>query len=164
MKNWDQVLVDAKALFDFLNQPVFFDGPYRGGHEKVKLIFDASLAAEHSTDDSGEKFEDWQGLLESVTPAWPDMPRSVEKKILEMLDQMSGKDYSGLDEAPLIYNMQGDVSRLLHCYAYGEVDSLWKSVEEAYLLGGIPCGWDGKYPEGRMVVYSNFPVAENSDE
>ncbi|MCR6476089.1 hypothetical protein NU688_07970 [Variovorax sp. ZS18.2.2] len=152
------MLTNVKPLLDFLDQPVFFHGPYRGNQEKVKLIFDASLAVVYSTDDGEGGSENWQELLESVTPAWPDMPRSVEKKILEVLDQMSGKDYSGLDEVPLIYNMQGDVSRLLHCYAYGEVDLLWKSVEEAYLLGGIPCGWDGKYPEGRMVVYSNSPA------
>lgn len=157
-ENWNQMLTNTKALFDFLKQPVFFDRPYRGDQKSVKLIFDVSLAVEYSTDDSGDEFESWQSLLESVTPAWPDMPRFVEKKILEAVDQMSGKDYSGLAEAPLIYNMQGDVSRLLHCYAYGEVDLLWKSVEEAYLLGGIPCGWDGEYPEGRMVVYSNSPA------
>jgi hypothetical protein len=84
--SWSQVLVNARALLDFLNQSAFFGDPYRGDQKKAKLIFDASLAAKYSTNDSGDQFEDWQSLLESVTPSWPDMPRSVEKRILEVLD------------------------------------------------------------------------------
>ena len=162
-KTWESILLEKKSFFDFLNRPAFFDGPYRGDKEKVKLIFDATLAARYSIDDSGDEFEDWQTLLESVTPAWPEMPRLLGKKIIEALDLISDKDHSGVSEAPLINNMQGDIYRLLHSYAYGEVDPLWKSVEEAYLSGGIPCGWDGKYPEGRMVVYSNFPIPSSAE-
>lgn len=153
-KNWNEVLIEAKPLFDFLNQQTFFDKPYVGSSTSHRLIFDMAEASEYSTDDSGEKVEDWQSLLESVTPAWPDMPRQIERKIIEVLDQMPQKNYSSVSNEALLNNMQGDISRLLHCYAFGDVRQLWKDVQQVYLDGGIPCGWEGNYPEGRMLVFS----------
>ncbi len=26
-------------------------------------------------------------------------------------------------------------------------------IEDAYFKGGWPCGWEGKYPEGKLVVF-----------
>ncbi|WP_152601974.1 hypothetical protein [Burkholderia paludis] len=158
MRAWADVEKDANQILDYLKKSIFFEGPCKGEVVGRKIIFDASLAAEYSTDDSGDKFSDWQGILESITPAWPDMSRSIESKILSVLDQIHGKNYSGVSEYPLIQNMEGDVSRLLHCYAYGEVHPLWRQIEQIYLDGGIPCGWEGNYPNGELVVFSNHPI------
>lgn len=29
----------------------------------------------------------------------------------------------------------------------------YENVLKIYLAGQLPCGWDGKYPEGRIMVY-----------
>ncbi|WP_426171402.1 hypothetical protein [Pseudoduganella sp. R-34] len=153
-KNGSEVRLAAGQLLDFLSRPTFFDQPYTGDLKTHRVIFDISEAVARSTDDSGERFEDWQDLLESVTPAWPEMPREIERRTIELLDQMTSKLYPSALNETLINNMQGDVARLLHCHAYGDVHQLWKAVQQAYLDGGMPCGWEGRYPEGRMVVFS----------
>lgn len=153
-RNWSEVRFAAGQLLDFLSRTTFFDRPYGGDARTHRVIFDISEAVERSTDDSGERFQDWQELLESVTPAWPDMPREIERRIIEHLDQMTSKLYSNAFDDTLINNMQGDIARLLHCHAYGEMHELWKAVEQVYLDGGMPCGWEGCYPEGRMIVFS----------
>jgi hypothetical protein len=153
-KNWSEVRLAAGQLLDFLSCPTFFDRPYGGDARTNRIIFDISEAAERSTDDSGELFQDWQELLESVTPAWPDMPREIERRIIELLDQLTNKLCLIALNDTLINNMQGDIARLLHCHGCGDVHDLWKAVQQVYLDGGMPCGWEGRYPEGRMVVFS----------
>lgn len=152
--NWEEVLREAGPLLNFLNQPVFFDKPYVGNSENHRITFDPAEAIESSTNDSGDKVQDWQDLLESITPPWPEMPRKIERNILQVLDQMAGKSYSSVSDSALVNNMHGDIARLLHCYAYGVVHPLWKAVQQVYLDGGMPCGWEGPYPEGRMLVFS----------
>ncbi|MBA4538225.1 cytoplasmic protein [Bacillus aquiflavi] len=37
----------------------------------------------------------------------------------------------------------------------GKVGNLYEKIFEIYKLGGWPCGWGGgKYPEGKIIVYS----------
>lgn len=157
-KNWSEVLIEAKPLFDFLDRQVLLDKPYVADRAAQRVIFDLSQAEKFATDDSGVNFVDWQSLLEAFTPAWPEMPRKIEKEILLVLDRITQNEYPHVRSEVLINNMQGDISRLLHCYAYGEVPQLWKEVQQVYLNGAIPCGWEGPYPEGRMVVFSIQPA------
>ncbi|WP_090436936.1 hypothetical protein [Duganella sp. CF458] len=153
-KNWKEVQIAATPLLNYLSRSTFFDRPYAGNSRANRVIFDIAEATARSTDDSGERFEDWQNLLESVTPAWPEMPREIEGKILEILDQMTTKHYCSALNDTLINNMQGDIARLIHCHAFGDVHELWRAVQQAYLDGGLPCGWEGRYPDGRLVVFS----------
>ncbi|PFI73957.1 hypothetical protein COK13_29330 [Bacillus cereus] len=36
----------------------------------------------------------------------------------------------------------------------GKVDNFYERIFEVYKLGVWPCGWEGEYPEGRIIVYS----------
>lgn len=150
-RNWEDIIFEAWPLL----RPVFFDKPYVGNSKGHRIIYDLDEATHCSTDDSDDALENWQGLLESVTPAWPEMPRKIERHILQALDQMTGKCYFSDSHCALVNNMQGDMARLMHCYAYGTVHQLWKAVQQAYLDGGMPCGWEGRYPKGRMLIFSN---------
>lgn len=39
---------------------------------------------------------------------------------------------------------------------YTKLDNnFFNEVLAVYLAGGWPCGWEGKYPEGRLIVFSN---------
>jgi hypothetical protein len=40
--------------------------------------------------------------------------------------------------------------------AFGRTVPFIERLIDLYRVGGFPCGWDGLYPEGRMVVY--FPL------
>ncbi|EIT84460.1 hypothetical protein A374_15082 [Fictibacillus macauensis ZFHKF-1] len=36
----------------------------------------------------------------------------------------------------------------------GKVNNFYERIFEVYKLGGWPCGWEGEYPQGRIIVYS----------
>ena len=37
----------------------------------------------------------------------------------------------------------------------GKTDNFYEKIFEIYKSGGLPCGWDGDYPQGKIVAY--FP-------
>lgn len=49
------------------------------------------------------------------------------------------------------------VADLFHVAAsravFGDGDRLFDRMWDAYKQGGWPCGWEGEYPEGRLVVF-----------
>ena len=45
---------------------------------------------------------------------------------------------------------------LFNCYLnnkYKKNHPFWNMIEDAYFKGFWPCGWEGKYPEGKLVVF-----------
>ena len=45
---------------------------------------------------------------------------------------------------------------LFNCYLnnkYKKNHPIWNMIEDAYFKGFWPCGWEGKYPEGKLVVF-----------
>ncbi len=45
---------------------------------------------------------------------------------------------------------------LFNCYLnnkYKKNHPIWNMIEDAYFKGVWPCGWEGKYPEGKLVVF-----------
>ncbi|MCR6476084.1 hypothetical protein NU688_07945 [Variovorax sp. ZS18.2.2] len=154
-------MVEGKSLVDFLERPIFFDQPYSGSRHNAIVVTD--LATDFSCSSAGsEEFEDWQALLDQESRGAYSLPKNTERKILDLISSglSVDKNYSSAPEQ-LLNNMEGDIYRLLCCHASGELPALWKKVERVYLENGIPCGWRGAYPEGRIVVYSNsreFPI------
>ena len=62
-------------------------------------------------------------------------------KYLEQLDDVSNEI-----EADLYYCL---MSRLI----MGKDNYFFEQILKAYLSGGWPCGWEGNYPEGKLIVY-----------
>ena len=107
-------------------------------------------------------------LLNTIHKNYPELWKTY--KDMKALDWDENefnysKDFSnatnkvGYDEGAkislLFNNMEGDMFRLLKCAATGKSSSFFDNVREAYLNNGFPCGWDGFYPNGKLVVYSN---------
>ena len=45
---------------------------------------------------------------------------------------------------------------LFNCYLnnkYKKNHPIWNMIEDAYFNGFWPSGWEGKYPEGKLVVF-----------
>ena len=45
---------------------------------------------------------------------------------------------------------------LFNCYLnnkYKKNHLIWNMIEDAYFKGFWPCGWEGKYPDGKLVVF-----------
>ena len=45
---------------------------------------------------------------------------------------------------------------LFNCYLnnkYKKNYPIWNMIEDAYFNGFWPCGWEGNYPDGKLVVF-----------
>lgn len=79
---------------------------------------------------------------------------------------LADKDFNGADRKMtrsgvciLVELMHRDIRMLLNCYANDYFPPIWRDILEVYLHDGFPCGWKGKYPSGRLVVFSNHREA-----
>ncbi|MDR0235837.1 hypothetical protein [Acinetobacter sp.] len=50
-----------------------------------------------------------------------------------------------------------DIGYIFNCYANGYFPPIWQEILQVYYAGGLPCGWYGFYPDGKMVVFSHQP-------
>ena len=73
------------------------------------------------------------------------------------------KDFHGADKKLTIEGvvnlleetMPDNMRILLNCYANNYIPEIWKNILYVYQHNGLPCGWKGDYPEGKMIVFSN---------
>ncbi|WP_373351122.1 hypothetical protein [Acinetobacter bereziniae] len=50
-----------------------------------------------------------------------------------------------------------DIGYIFNCYANGYFPPIWQEILQVYYAGGLPCGWHGFYPDGKLVVFSHQP-------
>jgi hypothetical protein len=169
MSNWTDLLIKAKPLVEFLGRREYFHRAYSGDRLESLVITDASLGMDFAINDSFEKFDEWETVTDSISvypeefewKRWIDV--GLEKNSYFGLcdSNLHGADLKWSVEGicPLLELMQRDMRILLNCYANQIFPAIWTRIEAAYYSDGFPCGWDGRYPAGKLVVYSNEPVA-----
>ncbi|MDO5105251.1 hypothetical protein [Capnocytophaga sp.] len=84
---------------------------------------------------------DWTFPRDSQETEW----KVLQKDILEALQKAGFEAY--YDEVE--YD-------LLNCYLnikHKQNNPLWNQVFKAYRKGAFPCGWQGAYPKGKLVVF-----------
>lgn len=72
--------------------------------------------------------------------------------ILESINRaIKDKDYS----AEMIFSIRQNILMIIISDYYSDYyeSIFFKNLLEVYLSGHIPCGWKGKYPEGKIIVY-----------
>ena len=55
-----------------------------------------------------------------------------------------------------LYYLFNLILQSANCYLnnkYKKNHPFWNMIEDAYFKGLWPCGWEGKYPEGKLVVF-----------
>ena len=61
-----------------------------------------------------------------------------------------------LEDIPyLLDSIFGDFSKIIFNDYLKLNNVFFENILQVYLAGGWPCGWEGEYPEGRLVVFSN---------
>lgn len=164
MKNWEEILVNASKFIKFLENGNFYHTGY-SNYSDVRVVKDVEIARDFATNSSFENFDEW----ETVSNSYDVFPESFEwsPKITAKLKNnnffnFEEKSFNGakekweFDESCLLIElMYRDIEIIFQCYANDYFPEIWKSILEAYLESGFPCGWEGKYPEGRLVVFSN---------
>jgi len=80
----------------------------------------------------------------------------IEKKLANELKKRELIDITSdiVDQESLIADLIR--SDMLNCalsrIAFGKCGNFWDTVFEIYKSGGMPVGWSGKYPEGRLMT------------
>lgn len=91
-----------------------------------------------------------------LNPLYEHDLNSMERPIREIIQ--SSENYPGdfvLQYIDIFEEIIGDLHMCaLNRLVNGKVDNFYERIFEVYKLGGWPCGWEGEYPEGRVIVYS----------
>ncbi len=162
MKSWEQLQEDAAEFIAFLQQGNFFRQPFTTT-KNYRVITDPTLAMDIAANYAGEQFHDREDAFEY------DFPENLVSlgRLQSKLNQCNYFDYdrksfNGADlkltcdgVCVLIETMDIDIDYIFRCYFNDYFPELWKEILEIYMNNGFPCGWEGEYPQGRLVVYSN---------
>lgn len=142
-------LDDALHFCDKGKKPSGFDsrvegGPIENWHDLLGRRFRGELAYEidYGFDDWEERYNAYNNAIEKVRMA---ADKRVEKQIGWKAGEQADEDFE------LIF----DLMHHPEC-----TEKLPLELKRAYEFGVWPCGWLGKYPEGRLVVY--WPYKDDS--
>ncbi|WP_353166033.1 hypothetical protein [Acinetobacter sp.] len=164
-KNWAEIVEQAGEFIEFLKSDNFFSQPYTTDRDYC-VITDVDLAMNFSTDRSWDKFTDWETVVDSQFPE--DFDWQLNSRINYQLQQnnyydLFTKNLNGLLEKWTTFDGQAiaeelimhDIAYILNCYANRYFPPIWQEILQVYYAGGLPCGWNGFYPDGKMVVFSH---------
>ena len=162
-KTWDEILESTKPVVDFLSSDSFFSRPYDGDRER----FIVTASPEEARYLLSDEWDEWEEIIDTQQFSgledfdWHYFVGSklIKTNCLGALD----KDFHGADKkltieggANLLEETMPDNMRiLLNCYANNYIPEIWKDILYVYQHNGLPCGWNGDYPEGKMIVFSN---------
>lgn len=93
---------------------------------------------------------------EDYNKYWNDMVRLIKNEYIGKIAdniQMALDDFDGGDD--IIIDMKSNLVSLFMMNFYSEYyeSDFYDKMLKIYLAGHIPCGWIGKYPEGKFQVY-----------
>ncbi|MDR3159278.1 MAG: hypothetical protein LBU11_09825 [Zoogloeaceae bacterium] len=169
-KTWAETFEAATPWVEFLQRDNLFDVPYSGNTGGVMVVTDANIANNFAGAQTDE-FDYWPDVSESEhdfleTFEWDYNLHSRLRKKYNDYFGLESKNFNGADEkffqasgqvcSQVIELMFRDIKIIFNCYANDYFPPLWKRILDVYLHDGFPCGWNGHYPEGRLVVFSNF--------
>jgi hypothetical protein len=164
------ILIRAAPLVRFLERDSFFDTPCNGTAEDVMVVTDVDVAF-HFAAAQTDEFEAWsEGDLDMVEYP-PDfdfdcgsLTRRLDRKTTFTRD-IETKNSNGVYEkwikaadglsCQVIEIMLRDMDMLFTCYANNHFPPFWEKMLDVYLRNGFPCGWSSRYPDGKLVVFSN---------
>jgi hypothetical protein len=165
MKTWQQMLVEADDFVKFLEKDSFLDVPYQRDAYDTLVTTSVVVARNFALNDSFDDFDEWETVTnsESVFSGDFEWSRVVKTQLRKnAYFGLESKRFNGAIEkwsnstsCPLIELMLRDIEIIFQCYANGRFPAIWKEILDVYLKNGFPCGWNGRYPEGQIVVFSN---------
>ncbi|MFI8619135.1 hypothetical protein ACIGHN_26910 [Acidovorax sp. NPDC077693] len=145
---------------EFLEKKEFFEKPYGGSKDDFLVVTDPKLADMYFN--RVTDFGDWGDVQNYGYGDIDELPgdefmRSRLKYVGDALISKE-KDFHNANCAAvnLQDNMISDFCNLFDlCCMEMKPSPVWMAIKYAYLHSGWPCGWDGEFPTGRMVVFSN---------
>jgi hypothetical protein len=160
---FQKYLNNALELTWFCQNGKLLDKDDNNHDDHAFVIYDCDEAQRLSCDN--EK-DGWIGLTEDEYVKLDfNCPRWFSTKVDDILVKPLRAKSNDSELAARIPNLWEDVSAVLrYCLANRNATHpslLFDRIERAYLDGGWPCGWKGKYPDGQLIVFSRKPVDQN---
>ena len=161
MKTWEQLQEDAAEFIAFLQQGNFFSQPFT-----TKKNYRITTDSEEAIEMAGRQFSEREDVFDSKAE-FPENFEwdlgSIDRKLQKNhYFEYASKNFNGADRkltvqkvSILLETMDIDIGYIFACYSNDYFPDLWKEILEIYMNNGFPCGWEGEYPQGRLVVYSN---------
>lgn len=161
MKTWEQFLDDASVFISFLEKGNFFSQPFRTT-KNYRITTDPEEAIELA----GRQFSKREDIFDSQAGFPEDFEwdmGGIDRKLNKNhYFEFESKNFNGADKKLTVNKvsilgetMSIDIGYIFQCYFNDYFPELWKEILEIYMNNGFPCGWEGEYPEGRLVVFSN---------
>ncbi|MDR3158826.1 MAG: hypothetical protein LBU11_07410 [Zoogloeaceae bacterium] len=153
---FQEYLNNAPKLTWFCQNGKLLDGHYDGHDDHVFVTHDSDEAEQLSCDN--EK-EGWIGLTEDeYIKLGFNCPHWFYLKVDNVLIDPLREKTDDIELVKMIPNLWDDVSTVIR-YCLSNRNSahprqFFDMIERAYLSGGWPCGLKGKYPGGKLVVFS----------
>jgi hypothetical protein len=127
-----------------------------------------NICSNYLSDEEQSKYSDWNIVLTDEVQKLKDKYEQEKEKdeldffneIYQYLDkslnyQLSEKNGISKDITYLKDAIFGDFSFFIFKDFNNYENNLLDQMLQAYLAGGWPCGWEGEYPDGRLVIFSN---------
>lgn len=162
---WQALLEHAAPWVAYLNRPTYFDRPYHGAVSGKLVVTDAVVAFRYASDDSFDEFDEWESVSDrlDIFPDGFEWKSWIDYNLLKSnFFGLASKHFNGADAKWTRHGvcllqelMLRDMKVLLNCYANDFFPEIWRSILDVYLHDGFPCGWNGRYPQGELVVFSN---------
>lgn len=160
MKTWQEVMTQEKELMEFLQRKEFFNKPYNGNRKNQLVVFNPAKAEYffNKITDHG----DWQDIQNRDYGDIEELPSdNFMSQCLEYVSkELTSKDKEFHNADNLINNLRDNmISDFCRMFDFScmeiEYPPVWKIIKDTYLSYGWPCGWEGEYPDGKMVIFSN---------
>ena len=141
---------------------LFSENPQVDEHRDIsnRIINDLEKAERLAyEEDFGEDEYNWKDLRElEMSEVWRKYYAISENERRKGLDGILEVISVNLRESSFYSNFFNDVVADLNNCAIsrainGKSNSFFENLFEIYQFGAIPCGWEGNYPEGRIVAY-----------
>jgi hypothetical protein len=157
----EEAMLRASRVVRFLQQPSYFDKPVDTSMPTALFINDVVMALKYANklDFDDDSYEDLTEVLEvqsaKIKISLPSVFKVISGKLstlvsdlirAEAFNEFLTEQEQQLLAANFDYQMVGCVLNL-------NASNLYDLTLTAFEAGGIPCGWLGKYPKGKLIVY-----------
>jgi hypothetical protein len=172
-ETYAKILEDkTQELLELIDGNKFLAGKYRAKPDEIviKNPDDAVVFACDQDVDviKGEEYQYWTNILENHARTDDRVDEKENLGLGREFNDLSEKIYnekimSAINKKAEALNIPESLVDviignffifLMNRVLLNEQSSLDKSLYAVYEGGGVPCGWKGEYPEGRMLVFS----------
>lgn len=170
LKTVDRYQQEAEKVHLELMKIGLFSKTYSSRGEIEKLVFDEAKAYDFATSQVLPKsYEYWIGLREKHfserLPSKEKMSddKNQKKKYLEISQNLERSLFLEIKKNVLKRNLNIEIAgvifedfrMIVQKRAFRKEPHPWaEGMHRIYMAGGWPCGWEGRYPDGNLLIFT----------